>query len=128
MDVVDLADLQPAADEREHSASLIRGIAAAFRQRGYLIGGLDVYTTSRVPKGSGLSSSAAFEVLVATLLDSFYNAGQVPPVEKAIISQYAENVYFGKPSGLMDQCGCSVGGFIAIDFQHPGCRISGRPS
>ncbi len=120
MDVIELADLQPADDEREHSAALIRGIAAAFRQRGYAVGGLDVYTTSRVPKGSGLSSSAAFEVLVATLLDSFYNGGRVPAVEKAVISQYAENVYFGKPSGLMDQCGCAVGGFIAIDFQIPG--------
>jgi len=120
MDVIDLASLEPVAAEREHSAALIRGIAAAFRQRGYQIGGLDVYTASRVPKGSGLSSSAAFEVLVATLLDSFYNDGKVAAVEKAIISQYAENVYFGKPSGLMDQCGCAVGGFIAIDFRTPG--------
>ncbi|HBP37520.1 MAG TPA: galactokinase [Clostridiales bacterium] len=118
-DLIDLADLQPAESEREHSASLIRGIAAAFRQRGYPVGGLDICTTSRVPKGSGLSSSAAFEVLVATILDDFYNGGRMPATEKALISQYAENVYFGKPCGLMDQCACAFGGFITIDFLRP---------
>jgi galactokinase len=72
-----------------------------------------------VPKGSGLSSSAAFEVLVATMLDELWNGGKLTPVERAKIGQYAENHYFGKPSGLMDQCGCSVGGFMAIDFRRP---------
>lgn len=119
MDVIDLARLEPVAAEKEHSASLIRGIAAAFRQRGCTIGGFDAYTTSRVPKGSGLSSSAAFEVLVATVLDELWNGGRLAPVERAIIGQYAENNYFGKPSGLMDQCGCSVGGFMSIDFLDP---------
>lgn len=117
MDEISLAYLEPVPAEQEHSAALIRGIAAAFEQRGLKIGGLDIYTTSNVPKGSGLSSSAAFEVLVTTILDWVYNEGKINPVERAIISQFAENVYFGKPSGLMDQCGCSVGGIITIDFK-----------
>ncbi len=115
-DVIALSDLEPLESERYHSASLIRGIAAGFVQRGFRIGGFDAYTTSEVPKGSGLSSSAAFEVLVATMLDTFYNGEGMPAVTRAQISQYSENVFFGKPSGLMDQCGCSVGGFLAIDF------------
>ncbi|MDW7656340.1 MAG: galactokinase family protein [Bacillota bacterium] len=119
MDVIDLTHLEPIDVEKEHSASLIRGIASAFRQRGCTIGGFDAYTTSRVPKGSGLSSSAAFEVLVATVLDEMWNGSRLSPVDRAIIGQYAENNYFGKPSGLMDQCGCSVGGFMAIDFLDP---------
>jgi len=119
MDVIDLSRLEPQDDEKGHSASLIRGIAAAFAQRGCRVGGFDAYTTSRVPKGSGLSSSAAFEVLVATILDELWNGGKLTPVERAKIGQYAENHYFGKPSGLMDQCGCSVGGFMAIDFADP---------
>lgn len=119
MDVVELTSLEPVEQEKEKSASLIRGIAAAFLQRGHQIGGLDIYTCSKVPKGSGLSSSAAFEVLVATVLNTIYNNKSLNALELAMISQYAENVYFGKPSGLMDQCGCSVGGFISIDFGRP---------
>ena len=119
MDVIDLANLEPVAAEKEHSASLIRGIAAGFARRGCPIGGFDAYTTSFVPKGSGLSSSAAFEILVATVLDELWNEGRLSPVERAIIGQFAENTYFGKPSGLMDQCGCSVGGFLTIDFARP---------
>lgn len=119
MDEISLTDLAPVEEERGHSASLIRGIAAAFHQKGCRIGGFDACTTSLVPKGSGLSSSAAFEVLVATILDCLWNEGRLSPLERAVIGQYAENNYFGKPSGLMDQCGCSVGGFIAIDFENP---------
>ncbi len=117
---INLSDLGVQPDEKETSAALIRGVAAGFVRDGYAIGGCDIYTTSQVPKGSGLSSSAAFEVLVATVLDGLYNQHQVPAVQKAMIAQFAENVYFGKPSGLMDQCGCAVGGFIAIDFATPG--------
>lgn len=102
---------------RNTSASLIRGVAAGFVKDGYKIGGFRAYTTSDVMKGSGLSSSAAFEVLVGTILSHLYNGGQISPVKVAQISQYAENVYFGKPSGLMDQMASSVGGFIAIDFK-----------
>lgn len=120
MDIVDLRQLDPIREERERSASLIRGIAAGMKKRGHAIGGMDVYTTSRVPKGSGLSSSAAFEILVATMIDSLYNQNALSAVDRALIAQEAENQYFGKPCGLMDQCGCSVGGFIAIDFAQPG--------
>lgn len=120
MDVIDLKQLEPVPEERTHSAALIRGIAAAFNHRGCRIGGFDACTTSLVPKGSGLSSSAAFEVLVATILDHLWNESRLSPVERAIIGQYAENNYFGKPSGLMDQCGCAVGGFMTIDFRIPG--------
>lgn len=122
IDVIDLSNLEIQEDEKEHSASLLRGIAARFNQLGLNIGGFDAYTESSVMTGSGLSSSAAFEILVATVLDHFYNDDRLSGLERAQISQYAENVYFGKPSGLMDQCGCGIGGFIYIDFadkEHP---------
>lgn len=120
MDVVDLSVLSPVESEKYHSASLIRGIAANFTERGYQIGGFDAYTTSRVPKGSGLSSSAAFEIMIATILNYLYNDNKITPVIMAQVSQYAENNFFGKPCGLMDQCGCSVGGLMTIDFKTPG--------
>lgn len=116
-DSIDLSSLDVVAEEKNTSASLIRGVAAKFNQEGHKIGGFRAYTTSDVMKGSGLSSSAAFEVLVGTILSHLYNEGQISPVKIAQISQYAENVYFGKPSGLMDQMASSVGGFIAIDFK-----------
>ena len=105
--------------EKNTAASLIRGVAAKFAALGYRIGGFDAYTTSSVLKGSGLSSSAAFETIVGTMLNCLYAGGAATPVQIAQIGQYAENAYFGKPSGLMDQMGCSVGGFITIDFQNP---------
>lgn len=116
-DSISLDNLEVVAEEKNTSASLIRGVAAKFAQEGYKVGGFRAYTTSNVMKGSGLSSSAAFEVLVGTILSHVYNGGQISPVKIAQISQYAENVYFGKPSGLMDQMASSVGGFIAIDFK-----------
>lgn len=116
-DSIELSDLAVHPDEKNSSASLIRGVAAGFVNNGLKTGGFRAYTTSDVMKGSGLSSSAAFEVLVGTILSHLYNGGQVNPVKIAQISQYAENVYFGKPSGLMDQMASSVGGFIAIDFK-----------
>lgn len=118
MDEIDLSVLTPVDSETEHAASLIRGVAARFSELGCKIGGFDAYTTSNVLKGSGLSSSAAFEVLVCTMLSSLYNDDKMDSVEKAIVSQYAENVFFGKPCGLMDQMACSVGGFVAIDFNN----------
>lgn len=118
-DVIDLKILTPQAEETEHAPALVRGIAARFNELGYKIGGFDAYTTSNVLKGSGLSSSAAFEVLVCTLLNSLYNDEKMDSVEKAIVSQYAENVFFGKPCGLMDQMACSYGGFVGIDFNDP---------
>ena len=119
---VSLNMLQPVAEERNGSASLTRGTAARFAQLGYSIGGFDAYIVSNVLKGSGLSSSAAFEVLMGVVLNHLYNDGKVSAVEIAQIAQYAENVFFGKPCGLMDQMASSVGNIITIDFadtEHP---------
>lgn len=119
IDIVDINDLNVHEDEKGHSAALIRGICARFVQLGYKIGGFDAATASRVLSGSGLSSSAAFEVLICTILNHLYNDGKIDSVEIAKISQYAENVYFFKPCGLLDQMACSVGGFVEIDFADP---------
>lgn len=116
MNVVDLSDLRIQENEKGGSNSLIRGIAARFTDLGYQIGGMDIYTTSDVLKGSGLSSSAAFEVLIGTIFSHEFCNGEVDAVEIAKISKYAENHYFGKASGLMDQMVSSVGSFVAIDF------------
>jgi len=118
MDKVDLSDLTP-REETSGSQAIIRGISAKCREMGYQVGGFDCYTISRVMKGSGLSSSAAFEILVVTVISHLYNDGKIDPVTAAIIAQYAENVYFGKPSGLLDQMASSVGGFTSIDFNEP---------
>lgn len=116
MDTVNSADLEIKDDEENTSAALIRGVAAGMKRYGFKVGGFSAYTTSNVLKGSGLSSSAAFEVLVGTILSGLYNDFAVSPVDIARISQFAENIYFGKPSGLMDQMASSVGSFITIDF------------
>ena len=113
---VDLNDLSVRDDEKGSSSALIRGIAAKFREKGVEVCGFDAYTTSDVLSGSGLSSSAAFEVLIGTIIDRHYNNGKAGAVEIAKIGQYAENVYFGKKSGLMDQMVSSVGGLVSIDF------------
>lgn len=117
MDEINLNELKPIESEYERASALIRGVAARFKELGYEIGGFDAYTTSNVLKGSGLSSSAAFEIMVCTLLNGLYNNGKMDPVEAAILSQYAENVFFNKPCGLMDQMACSVSGFVGIDFK-----------
>ena len=119
MDTVSLDGLTPVDSEINSSSALIRGTAARFTQLGYAVGGFDAYTTSNVLKGSGLSSSAAFEVLMGVVLNHLYNAGQVDAVEIAQIAQYAENAFFGKPCGLMDQMASSVGNIITIDFEDP---------
>ncbi len=119
MDVVDISDLAILENEKNTSASLIRGVAARFQQLGYPVGGFDAYTTSNVLKGSGLSSSAAFEVLIGNILNTLFADSAVDPISIAQIGQYAENVYYGKPCGLMDQMASSVGGIIAIDFGDP---------
>ncbi len=116
---IQINQLAMEAEERYTSSALIRGICARLAGLGYQIGGFRACLTSDVPKGSGLSSSAAYEVMIATILNHLYNDGKIDPVEIAVISQYAENNYFGKPSGLMDQTTCSVGGFVTIDFQDP---------
>ena len=116
---IDLSDLNPNENEKESSQALIRGVAAKIAEDGGKIGGFDGFMTSDVLQGSGLSSSAAFEVMVGNIFSNLYNEGNLDPVELAKIGQYAENVYFGKPCGLMDQCACSVGGLIHIDFADP---------
>ena len=115
-DKVDITDLAVHKTEEGSSAALIRGVAAGFVKNGHRVGGFKAYSTSNVLKGSGLSSSAAFEVLIGNIFNGLYNSHSVSDVEIAQLSQYAENVFFGKPSGLMDQMASSVGGFITIDF------------
>ena len=117
MNVVNISDLAPQKREEGTSDALIRGVAAGFRSRGLTVGGFDAYTTSDVLGGSGLSSSAAFEVLIGTIYSYLFNNGKVDPIKVAQISQYAENEYYGKPSGLMDQTAAAVGGFVSIDFK-----------
>ena len=115
---VDLRDLSIRAGEKNTTAALIRGVAAGFAQRGCTLSGFDAYVTSTVLPGSGLSSSAAFEVMLGTAINHLFS-GCANAVEIAKIAQYAENVYFGKPCGLMDQMASSVGGCVAIDFADP---------
>ena len=118
-DDVDITNLDPEAFDNYGSAALIAGICDGFGKRGLSYGGFKAYTTSDVFKGSGISSSAAFEVQICNVINHFYNGGKVDAPELAKISQYAENVFFGKPCGLMDQTACAVGGFVAIDFADP---------
>lgn len=112
----DLGQLAPVEEEKGSTAALIRGVAAGLAQRGYQVGGLEAYVTSDVLMGSGMSSSAAFESLIGTIFSGLYNDMQVSSVDIAKIGQEAENNYFGKPCGLMDQMACSVGGLVYIDF------------
>ncbi len=119
-DVVDLNEFTAPKKERfERSDALIAGMAAGFCKEGFAVGGFDAYTTSNVLKGSGISSSAAFEDMVGNILNYIYNEGKISNVEIAKLAQYAENVFFGKPCGLMDQVACAVGGIVAIDFADP---------
>ena len=118
-DVLSISELEPNSAEFGKAISLIRGMCGEFKKDGYNIGGFVAYTTSNVLKGSGLSSSAAFEVLIGNILSGLYNDGEVDPVEIAKIAQKSENIYFGKPCGLMDQMASSVGGFVGIDFNDP---------
>lgn len=119
MDLIDASDLSVNERETGHSPALVRGVLKGFENYGYKIGGFDAVTASKVIAGSGLSSSAAYEVLVGTMINYLYNDGKVDAVTIAKIAQYAENEYFGKPCGLMDQTACSVGGFVTIDFNDP---------
>lgn len=117
-DSIDLkTELSPDRVRRFTSHALVAGVAEGLKTAGYEIGGFDVYTTTKVFRGSGLSSSAAFEVMVGNIFNHLYNDGKIDNQEIAKISQYAENAYFGKPSGLMDQMACAVGGFVYMDFE-----------
>lgn len=121
--VVDLDQMEKNPGERETTSALIRGIAARFRQLGFSIGGFNACVTSDVLPGSGLSSSASIEVLIGTIFNYLYNSGKISSQQIAIIGQYAENEYFGKPCGLMDQMTCAVGGIVTIDFKSPQAPI-----
>ena len=116
MSVVDLAVLTPQPEEVNSTPALIRGVAARFTELGCKVEGFDAYVESTVLPGSGLSSSAAFEVLIGTIINHLFFAGKVSQPEIAMIGQYAENVFFGKPCGLMDQTASAVGGMVTIDF------------
>ncbi|MBR5089960.1 MAG: galactokinase [Ruminiclostridium sp.] len=114
---VDLNDLEPHEDEQLHSSSLIRGIARGFRNRGFKANGFRAYTMSNVVRGSGMSSSASFEILVAVIFSYLCNNGSIDPIKLAQIGRFAEDNYFGKRGGLMDQMASAVGGFVTIDFK-----------
>lgn len=116
---VDLSDLEKRDEEEGTSIGIIRGMAYGLKQNGHAIGGFQAYVTSDVLNGAGMSSSAAFETLIGTVISGLYNNMEISPVEIAQVAQYAENVFFGKPCGLMDQMACSVGGLIHIDFADP---------
>lgn len=125
MEEVDVADLSMKEEEQSTTTALIRGVAAGMKERGHKVGGFTASITSDVLMGAGMSSSAAFESLIGTILSGLYNDMKVSSIEIAQIGQYAENIYFGKPCGLMDQMACSVGGMIFIDFkekEHPEVR------
>lgn len=116
---VDLSSLEIDESQFYTSSALVKGICARMKEVGYQIGGFDACIEGRVPKGSGLSSSASFEVLIGAIVNQLFNGGKMSAVENAIIGQWSENNYFGKPCGLMDQTACSVGGLITIDFEDP---------
>ena len=116
-DVIDVNNLELDKDEYGKSNALIRGVCAGIKNKGYQVGGCTVSLNNKVLMGSGLSSSASFESLIGEIQNALYNDNKIIPVEIAKIGQYAENVYFGKPCGLMDQMGCSVGGIMSIDFK-----------
>ena len=116
---VDLNDLAPNMVKRQSSENLVKGVASRLKETGYQIGGFEAYITSNVLNGAGLSSSAAFEVLIGTIFSGLYNEMTISPIFIAQVGQYAENEFFGKPCGLMDQMACSVGGLIHIDFENP---------
>ncbi len=117
MNVVDLADLEPKAENYGDSTTLVQGVAAGIKNLGYTVAGFDAFTMSDVMGGSGLSSSAAFEVLIGSVFSYLYNDGKISAVDIAKVAQYSENVFFGKPCGLLDQMASSVGTFVTIDFK-----------
>lgn len=125
-DIVSIEKLAPVFEDTGRSTSLIRGVCDGFVKNGLAIGGFTAYTTSDILGGSGLSSSAAFEDMIGTILNHLYNNGSIDYIEISKISQYAENVHFGKPCGLMDQVACAAGGFVTIDFEDPKKPIAER--
>ncbi|MCR4771610.1 MAG: galactokinase [Oscillospiraceae bacterium] len=108
----------PRENEKGRPEALIRGTAERLAECGYALGAFRAEVESDIAVGSGLSSSAAFEVLIGSIISGLFNGGEIPPSELAAAGKYAENVYFGKPSGMMDQCACAYRGIIAIDFRN----------
>ena len=123
---VDLGDLTPKKGEENTSAALVRGVAAKLTGMGYALSGFDAYAVSNVIAGAGLSSSASYEVLLGNIFNRFFCGGKLDPITIAKVGQYAENAYFGKPCGLMDQMGSSIGGAVFIDFADPANPIVER--
>ncbi len=117
MNLVDLSDLEPNEANYGHSTAMVQGVAAGIKNLGFEVSGFDACTTSDVMGGSGLSSSAAFEVLLGTIMSYLFNDGKIDAVDIAKVAQYSENVFFGKPCGLLDQMASSVGTFVTIDFK-----------
>lgn len=115
----DIADLGVKEEERNRSEALVRGVGAYFAQWGAAVSGFDAYITSNVPAGSGLSSSAAFEILLGTIFNHFFSAGELSGLDLARAGQFAENQFFGKPCGMMDQLGSALGGVAALDLADP---------
>ena len=113
---LDIRELSAIEKEKFTPIALVKGVLSRMKELGYRIGGLDAYFSSTIPFAAGLSSSAAFEVLMVTILNHLYNGGKIDSVLRAQIAQYSENEFFGKPCGLMDQTTCAVGGFVTIDF------------
>ena len=116
---IDIRDLEVKKEEYGKSDALARGVTKAIVDRGFKVNGFTAYTTSSIFKGAGVSSSAAFEVLIAEIYNTLYLNGKLTDIDRAVISQYAENVYFGKPCGLLDQSGISIGSLVKLDFKVP---------
>lgn len=120
---VDLKQLSPSTEEQGSSAALVRGVAAKFRETGFPVAGFHACIHSNVPAGSGMSSSASFEILIGTILNTFFCGGQATALQIAQAGQFAENVFFRKPCGLMDQLACAEGGVVAVDFKEETCPV-----
>lgn len=120
--IIDLNDLSP-SEEKAGTQDLVKGLLAGFREKGYQIGGFDAYIVSNVISAAGVSSSAAFEMLICVMLDRFFNEGKMDVVTYAHIGKYAENYYWDKASGLLDQMACAFGGLITIDFKNPDAPV-----
>ena len=121
--VVDLSDLAPRSGEEDTSMALVRGVAAGLAGNGRKVAGFDACVDGEVPMGAGLSSSAAFEILAGRIFSELFNGGQCTPLELAVAGRAAENTYFGKPCGLMDQLSCAAQGILSIDFADPAAPV-----
>ena len=120
--IIDLNDLSP-SDKKAGTIDLVKGLLQGFKESGYEVGGFNAYITSNVISAAGVSSSASFEMLLCSILNTFFNEGRMDTVAYAHIGKYSENVYWDKASGLLDQMACAVGGLITIDFMEPASPV-----